>query len=221
MIVLYQFPWSPYCLIQRRILEYSRAAFRIVNIPVSDRAIIWKLTRERYYQVPVIKEGRQVLFETQGDSQVLAKYLESRLLLGLFPSEFEGVQELLWAYFEDDVEGVAFKLTDIHWREFVPTKDRCGFLRHKERRFGRGCLDQWREQEAELLTRLEHLLAPAEQMLRTRPFLLASRPVFADFCLYGVLANFMYTGKYQLPAAHPRLREWYLRMSKLRRPRPA
>lgn len=221
MIILYQFPWSPYCLIQRRILEYSGVSFRIVNIPLSDRSVIWKLTRERYYQVPVLKEGKQVIFETSGDSQVLAKYLETRLQLGLFPAEWEGVQELLWRYFEDHVEGVAFKLNDIHWREFVPPKERCGFLRHKERRFGRGCLEQWQEQEVALLTQLETLLAPAEQMLLTRPFLLTDRPVFADFSLHGVLGNFLFTGHYQLPAALPRLREWYTRLSKLRRSRPA
>jgi glutathione S-transferase len=202
MIVLYQFPWSPYCLVQRRILEASRTRFRIVNIPTGDRTVIWRLTRERYYQVPVVKDGRQVVFETEGDSQVVAKYLDSRLKLGLFPREWEGVQDLLWRYFENDVEGVGFRLNDIHWRDFVTASDRCAFVRHKERRFGRGCLDQWRTEEPQLLARLESLLLPAEQMLMTRPFLLGPRPLFVDF-------------------AHVQLGGWYTRMSKWRISLPA
>ena len=218
MIVLYQFPWSPYCLVQRRILEASRAKFRIVNVPQDDRSVLWRLTRERYYQVPVVKDGRQVVFETEGDSQVVAKYLDSRLKLDLFPREGEGVQDLLWRYFENEVEGVGFRLNDIHWREFVPAAERCGFVRHKERRFGRGCLDQWRAEETGLLTKLESLLLPAEQMLVTRPFLLESRPLFVDFCLWGMLANVRFSGHYELPAAHARLGEWYARMTRWRVP---
>src|ERR1039457_3484275 len=37
MIELVQFPWSPYCLLLRRILEFSGAPFKIINIPPQDR----------------------------------------------------------------------------------------------------------------------------------------------------------------------------------------
>ena len=76
MIELIQFPWSPFCIVQRRILEFSRAAFRIVDIPVNDRSLVWRLTKGRYYQVPVLKDGRNVLFEAAEETQVLAKYLD-------------------------------------------------------------------------------------------------------------------------------------------------
>ena len=39
-------------------------------------------------------------------------------------------------------------------------------------------------------------------MLMYRPFLLAQRPRFVDFDLYGILANFLYSGHNRLPAAH-------------------
>jgi len=57
MIELIQFPWSPFCIVQRRILEYGGIPFKAVNIPNTDRTQVWKLTRERYYGVPVIKDG--------------------------------------------------------------------------------------------------------------------------------------------------------------------
>lgn len=212
MIRLYQFAWSPYCLVQKRLLEYSGVPFRLEKVSLTDRSKIWRLTRERYYQVPLVQDGRRVIFETHPDSQVIAKYLDSRLSLGLFPREWDGVQDLLWRYFENDIEGVAFRLNDIHWREFVPAAERCGFVRHKERRFGRGCLEEWRGQEAALLAQLDNLLVPAEQMVATRPFLLGERPYFVDFSLYGMLANFLFTGHYELPSRHAHLREWYSRI---------
>lgn len=221
MIHLYQLAWSPFCLVQRRILDYGRIPFRTVEVPLGDRAVVWRLTRERYYQVPVLKDGRQVLFETSPDSQVLAKYLDCKFRLGLFPRAWEGTQDLLWRYFENDVEGIAFKLNDIHWREFVPPSARCDFVRHKERRFGRGCLDQWREGEEALLHQMHAVLQPVDQMLATRPFLLPDGPHFVDFCLYGMLANFLFTGHYTLPAPHVHVSAWYTRLHTLRRPTPA
>src|SRR5215207_4244152 len=105
MIELVQFPWSPYCIVQRRILEFSGAPFKIVNIPSTDRSLVWKLTRERYYEVPIIRDGRNVVFEMGADSQVLGKYLDAKLRLGLFPASLEGVQSILWRFIENEVEG--------------------------------------------------------------------------------------------------------------------
>lgn len=221
MIQFYQFPWSPYCLVTRRILEYGRIPFRSVNVPNRDRSVVWRLTKERYYQVPVIRDGRQVLFETGPDSQVIAKYLDTRFGLGLFPAAWEGVQDLLWRYFENEVEGATFRLNDAHWREFVPAADHWAYLRHKERKFGRGCLDEWLENQPALLAQLETLLLPAEQMLATRPYLLTDRPLFVDFCLQGMLANFLYSGHYRLPSALGRLGDWYARTSRIRLRLPA
>jgi len=218
MIELIQFPWSPFCIVQRRILEYSGADFKIVNIPNGDRSLVWKLTKQRYYGVPVIKDGEPVVFEMSEDTQVIAKYLDSKFQLGLFPRELEGMQSVLWRHIESEIESVAFKLTDIHWKEVVPKADQLLFLRHKERKFGRGCLDQWRALEGELLKQLEERLVPYEQMLAHKPFLLDERPRFVDFDLYGMLGDFLYTGHYELPKAHSQIKQWYRRMSKVKAP---
>ena len=216
MIELIQFPWSPFCIVQRRILEYARARFRIVNIPNGDRSLVWRLTRRRYYGVPIIRDGKTVVFETDDHSQVIAKYLDVKFQLGLFPRELEGVQSLLWRYFENEVEGFGFKLNDIYWRELVPPSDELRFLRHKERKFGRGCLDQWRAQQKGLLSGLAQALIPCDQMLVGQRFLVDERPRFVDFDLYGMLANFLYSGHYKLPAAHTRLKEWQAGMTTLK-----
>jgi glutathione S-transferase len=216
MIDLIQFAWSPFCIVQRRILEYSGAAFRITNIPNSDRRLVWRMTKERYYGVPIIRDGRSVIFEVNDDSQVIAKYLDNKLKLGLFPWELEGVQSIVWRYIENEVEGVCFRLNDIYWRKVVPRAEQLAFLRHKERKFGRGCIDQWRAQQKELLARLEEKLVPFEEMLLHQPYLLGHSPRFIDFDLEGMLGNFLYSGQYRLPAAHTRLAQWHRRMGRIR-----
>jgi glutathione S-transferase len=216
MIELIQFPWSPFCIVQRRILEFSGFRFRITNIPNGDRSLVWKLSRQRYYGVPIIRDGSSVIFEVGEESQVIAKYLDSKLQLGLFPWAIEGVQSILWRYIEGEIESVGFKLNDIYWQEMVPSSDQLRFLRHKERKFGRGCLSQWKNQKKDLLEQLEHRLIPFEEMLLYKPYLLDERPRFVDFDLFGMLANFLYSGHYRLPAAHNRLKNWYARMARVR-----
>jgi len=213
MIELIQFPWSPFCIVTRRILEFSSARFKLTSLKqTGDRSRIWEQTDQRYYHVPVIKDGRTVVFELDEESQIIAKYLDDKFQLGLFPRELEGVQSILWRYIESEVEGLTFKLNDIYWKEFVVPADHLPFLRHKERKFGRGCIDQWRAMKPQLLQQLEARLLPFEEMLGDQPFLLGERPRFVDFDLHGMLGNFLFSGHYKLPKAHNQIRTWHGRM---------
>lgn len=213
MIELIQFPWSPFCIVQRRILEYSGVRFKITNIPNQDRSLVWGLTRERYYGVPIVREGRNVIFEVSDESQVIAKFLDERLDLGLFPPNWRGVQSVLWNFIESEIEAVTFRLNDIYWKENVPPAERLLFLRFKERKFGRGCIDQWRKEQKLWLKKLEERLIPFEIILSHQAFLLDERPRFVDFDLFGMLENFLYSGRYNLPVRHKEVRRWHQRMS--------
>jgi len=216
MIELIQFPWSPFCIVQRRILEFSGAKFKITNIPNGDRSLVWRLTRQRYYGVPIIRDGKAVIFEVSDDSQVIAKYLDDKLKLGLFPWGLEGVQSILWRHIENEIEGPCFRLNDIYWGEVVPPAQRLVFLRHKERKFGRGCIVDWKGRQKHLLGDLAQKLVPFEEMLMYRPYLLDERPRFVDFDLYGMLGNFLHSGHYRLPAKHTHLGDWHERMSQIK-----
>src|SRR5580658_7821025 len=187
MIELIQFPWSPFCLVQRRILEYSGVRFKITNVPNTERALVWRLTRQRYYGLPIIRDARTVVFETEEDSQIIAKYIDGKLQLDLFPKQFRGVDRIVWRFIEDQIEGACFRLNDIYWKEFVPKADQLAFLRFKERKFGRGCLDQWRKDQKYWLKQLEEKLLPYEMMLTHLPFILEERPRFVDFDLFGMI----------------------------------
>ncbi len=216
MIELVQFPWSPFCLVQRRILEYSGTPFKIVNIPPQDRSLIWRLTKQRYYGVPMIMDGRTDVFELDNDTQVIGKYLDSKLGLGLFPANLEGVQSILWRFIENEVEGATFRLNDIYYKENAKSADQMPYLRFKERKFGRGCIDQWRAQQKQWLKKLEESLLPFEEMLMHSSFLLGGRPRFVDFDLFGMLENFLYSGHYKLPACHKEILKWHRCMKTLK-----
>ena len=217
MIDLIQFPWSPFCIVQRSILEFSGARFKITNLKLTgDRSLIWKLTKERYYAAPIICDGRNVVFETGEDSQVIGKYLDQKLKLGLFPADLEGKQFILWRYIENEIEGLTFKLNDAHYREFVSRPDQLSYVRHKERKFGRGCLDQWHEQQKSMQAQLADRLLPFEEMLTYRLFLMGDSPRFVDFDLYGMLGNFLYSGHYKLPANRPQISKWHRRMASVK-----
>ena len=216
MIELIQFPFSPFCIPARRILEFSGAKFKVINVPPQDRALVWKLTKQQYYGVPVIRDGSRVVFDDTDDQQIIAKYLDAKLELGLFPADREGVQSLLWRNIENEIEGATFRLNDIYYRENLPAADHLQYLRFKERKFGRGCIDQWRRDQQVWLKKLAIGLAPFEQMLAHSEFLLDSRPLFVDFDLFGMLENFLFSGHYVLPKSLPQLRAWHRRMKTLR-----
>jgi len=217
MIELVQFPWSPFCLVQRRILEYSGTPFKITNIPAQDRSLVWKLTKQRYYGVPIIMDGKTDVFEVHEETQVIGKYLDSKLGLGLFPSELEGVQSILWRFIESEVEGATFRLNDIYYKENIKAAaGQMPYLRFKERKFGRGCIDQWKAHQRDWLKKLEESLIPFEEMLMHNSFLLGERPRFVDFDLFGMLENFLYSGHYKLPARHKEIKQWHARVKTLK-----
>lgn len=221
MIELFQFPWSPYCLPQQRILEYSGAPFKLVNVLPQERFAVWKLTKQQYFGVPILRDGKKVVFETGDDSQVVAKYLDTKLKLDLFPAELEGLQSILWRYIENEVEGATFRLNDVYYQENyrrakMPATDELQYLRFKERKFGRGCIDQWRRQKADWLHKLEAAVAPFEQALGHTRFLLGDRPRFVDFDLTGMLDNFLYSGHYALPKSQPNIRRWHRLLATVR-----
>ncbi len=215
MIELVQFPWSPYCIPQRRILEFSGAPFKITNVPPQERSLVWKLTKQRYYGVPIIRDGRNVVFEVSDDSQVIAKYLDQKFNLGLFPADMEGVQSILWRCIENEVEGATFRLNDIYYQEHLPASEQLQYLRFKERKFGRGCIEQWRHEQKSWLQKMAQSLLPFEEMLMHHTFLLGAQPRFVDFDLFGMLENFLYSGHYQLPKSHRQIKAWHRRMSQL------
>ncbi len=216
MIKLIQFPWSTYCIVTRRVAQFGNVPLQIVNIPPLDRSLAWNLSGGRSYRVPLLDDDGHVVVEESHDTQVIARYLDEKFKLGLFPAEYAGVQSILWRYIENDVEDPAFRLNDIYYEEWVPEHERLNHLQYKERRFGAGCIQQWKTQQAELTALLIERLRPFEAMLAHRPFLLGERPYFVDLDLAAMLDSYLTSGHYEIPNELPMVRQWFDRLNAAR-----
>jgi glutathione S-transferase len=115
------------------------------------------------------------------------------------------------------VECATFRLNDIYYQENVRPADQLQYLRFKERKFGRGCIEQWRADQRQWLKKLEASLMPFEEMLMHHTFLLGETPRFVDFDLFGMLENFLYSRHYKIPSCHKEIRKWHAQMSTLKR----
>lgn len=206
---LYQHPVSPFCISIGAILKWGKIPHQIVNIPYSDRRLIVEKSQGQSYKIPLLEDGDQVVWDRTDFGQEIAHHLDRKFNLGLFPPNLEGIQTILARYIENDLESVGFRLNDIHYLSWLPdTYDRAMFLRHKERKFGAGCVEVWRRQEAQLQGELEALLIPIEQMLQESSFLVDRRPRFVDFDLLGILDNYTFSGHNAIPGRFKAIGRW-------------
>ncbi len=215
-LTIHQFDYSPYCIPITAALKALGVSFRAVEVRMHRRAGIIKLTGGRYYQVPVLQNGSDIVFESGPDTLDVARYVD-RVFAGgrLFPAALEGLQRVIVGHIENDVEAVTFKLADP--RRIARIEDvveRTENVRHKERRFGRGCVDAWRREAPALRRQAEALLEPFDLMAQNSPFLLGSEPVYADFALLGIVGNITHGGYVSLPRRLAALGRWRARLEK-------
>ena len=140
---------------------------------------------------PLLQHGERLVFENGGDTQDVAQYVDRTWYGGrLFPEGIEAAHHCVIEFLENEVEARTFKLVDIHW---IPTisdvANRGMVVRHKERKFGRGCVESWRRDAAVIRAELDRLLVRFETMLRHQPFIFGTTPVYADFLFFGVLGS--------------------------------
>ena len=220
-VTFVQAPHSPFCISVRKALDAAGAPYTLFNTGIGDRQPVVQLTGGAYYHVPVIVDADRtpavVVYESRDDKMEVAEYADAKFGLGLFPDEHAGLNDLLVRYVESELEDVAFRIDDAFLVPSLPDlMERTMLRRHKERKFGKGCIDEWRAQLPQLLAKLVDLLQPIEQRLARSPFLLGDRPVYADYALYGVLGNLTYTGDNEIPVDVPHVRRWHAELEALK-----
>lgn len=215
---IYEMPHSPYCIPILHALECFEVAFQRREIPNWDRREIARLTGGRYYQVPVVADGENIVFETEADPLAVPRYLDKKFFGGvLLPPEWSGVQEILVDHIEGELESYSFKLCDIHYLNTIEDLgERSMMVRHKERSFGRGCIEQWRANAPHLKEHFEELLEAFDRRLQHAPYLLGSAPLYADFALLGVVGNYTYQEFNTLPQRLDALCSWHRRLTTAR-----
>ena len=208
--IIYQLACSPYCIPITQALTAVGQEFEIREVPNWDRGEILTLTKGSYYQVPVIQFEDRIIYESGTDTLDVARFVDKEFGQDkLFPKKFEGLQQIIVPYIENDVEGTTFKILDSYYlMKIEDVRSRGTVIRHKERKFGRGCVEEWIRSRPQLLEKSVQLLRPFELMLANAPFLLGDAPVYSDFALFGILGNMVYGDWAEIPKELVRIKEW-------------
>ncbi|PAW76674.1 MAG: hypothetical protein B9S32_14150 [Verrucomicrobia bacterium Tous-C9LFEB] len=216
-IRLYQYAHSPYCIPIEWMLRHSGVPYEVVNLNICEPSPVVMLTKGQYYQVPVIEDllSRETIWEQTEGGQDVARHIDMIGQLKLFPQNQAGLQQVITHYIENDCEGAGFKIGDAYWESWIKTDlERGLFRRHKERKFGAGCLELWRRDVLELTAEFIRKIKPFEQRLTQTPFLLGDRQTYADYALSGVIGNYLYCGVTSLPSDFVMLNAWYEKVKK-------
>lgn len=213
-LTLYDLSHSPYCLPIKRILQALGQPFDVEDVPNWDRRKVIELSSGSYYQVPALVHDGKAIYESSADSNDIARHLDAAFAGGrLFPNALEGLHDIVVRYLDDEVEGATFRCCDAFYVDSISDPiGRAMVLRHKERKFGRGCIAQWKADIENLRAGASSHFARFDAMLRHKPFLLGDQPVYADFLLYGILMNYTWHGWNELPAGMTSLAAWFERV---------
>ncbi len=213
---LYQYAYSPYCIPIELILQHSDIPYEIVNLHVGDPTPVIQLTKGECYQVPVIEDlfSHEIVYDKSPSGDDVARYIAGIApLMNLFPPEVQGLQQILTSYIENDCEAWSFKVCDAYRDKWLKNDIERGLhRRHKERKFGVGCLEEWTRNVNQLIEGFYRVIQPFEHILANRPFLTGDHPVFADYALCGVIGNFLFPATTSLPTNCLMLEAWYTKM---------
>jgi glutathione S-transferase len=192
---LYRFHYSPFARKVQTLLDLLGLPYQTVDVQYGERNELATLTGGYVYVPVLVDDDGSVIIESRTICQRLLARAGAEWLV---PSPLEGP---IWGYtdFVDNVlEDIAFRIASPDVRERWPSaSDRALYNMNKERKFGAGCVDRWRDERELLIGRLRHLLAPSASTLSKQPFLFGERPTLADAALHGQ--------SLMLDAAHPEL----------------
>ncbi|MCE0484675.1 MAG: methyltransferase domain-containing protein [Methylacidiphilales bacterium] len=215
-IRLYQYSYSPFCIPIELALRHSGIPFEVMNLRTGDPSPVVQLTKGEYYMVPVLEDlfSHDLIYDRSPSGDDVPRYIDNLApLMRLFPTEVEGIQRIFLNYIENECESHGFKVCDAYRDNWIKSDLERGLhCRHKERKFGPGCIEEWQRNIAALIQKFHHSIQPFEQILANRPFLTGDQPVYADYALCGVIGNFLFPGNTALPENCLMLEAWYTKM---------
>jgi len=216
---LYRFEYSGYARFVQAAFDLAGVACELVDVPYGNRDELATLTGG-YIQVPVlVTDGGDVV--TDSRRIVAALVRDDARFSALVPTAEAGP---IWAYVDwvaSGFEDVAFRLAAPGLRyRFRSPSERALFVFVKERKFGAGCVAQWKRDADALFERLVELLAPTVTTLERRPFLFGASPCLADAALYGQLVMLDFGAPDRVAGLAPALMAWKRRFEARLGPAP-
>lgn len=201
MLVLYQEPFSHWCIKVKKILNYKGLKYEIRDVGYHDKRELIKATGQDY--VPAIVNNGQVV--TYPDiPDFLEKLAPSP---SIYPNGTRALAKAIenWAH---------YRLEEIVWRycvtdfpkTFKDDFERWIFVEMQELK--RGPLELMEVRRPVFKTDMEAHLQLVEDMLKDHQFLLSEKPSLADFAVFGAVYPLRYSGN-DIPDRFTKLRTWY------------
>ena len=182
---LYRFRYSGYARKVQMLLDLLGVEHEIVEVPYSDRRELAELTGGYIYVPVLVDDAGRVYIESRSICEHL---LSGEAAARLVPSPLQGP---IWGYADfcdGPLEDVLFRIASPDVRDSWPDAgQRALYTLIKERKFGPGCVDTWRDKRSGLILRAQSLLAPSLSTLEQTPFLFGAQATLADAALYGYL----------------------------------
>ncbi len=171
MIELIQFPWSPVLhratphsgIFRREIQNHQHPQRRPLARLEIDAGKILRRARHPRRRKNCFRRHRR-----PADHRQISR--SKTTSSACFPPSTKACNPSSGATSKPKSKASTFRLNDIYWREIVKPADQLLFLRHKERKFGRGCIDQWRATRKTWLKKLETGLCRSNRCWRIRNF---------------------------------------------------
>ncbi len=210
---LYQFATSPFCAKVRKILDFKGLDYRVIEVDYLERKELIVASGQLMVPALTLDNG-----ETVVDSDRIAARLDDLFPEPtIFPAEWRGIHLALARYFDTEFEDAIFRaaLPDEIARFARQGRDREAFYRFiRDRKYGPGFCDETVANHAAHFARARALLAPLDDTLRERAFILG-RIGYADFALYGQLSLLALSGVLKIPTEMASLRAYYGRLDRI------
>jgi glutathione S-transferase len=210
---LYQFATSPFCAKVRKILDFKGIDYETVEVDYVERKELVMASGQMMVPALTLDNGKTLV-----DSERIAMALEEQHPEPtLFPRAWHGVHLALARYFDTELEEALFRAAVPYELAYYRRQgaDREALWRLiRERKYGARFVEQMISGHSANLVRAHELLAPLEDSLDDRAFILG-RIGYADFALYGQLTYFALSGSLAIPAHLPHLRAFFERMDRM------
>ena len=212
-LTLYQFSTSPFCAKVRKILDFKGLDYRVIEVDYLERKELILASGQLMVPALMLESGETLIDSDRIAARLDELYPEPTI----FPSEWRGIHLALARYFDGEFEDALFRaaLPDELAHFERQGRDRMAFYRLiRERKYGAGFCDETCARHALYWTRARELLAPLDDTLRERAFLLG-RIGYADFALYGQLSYLAIGGVLKIPGEMTSLRAYYGRVDRI------
>jgi glutathione S-transferase len=201
---LLQFSYSPFAAKVRTCLKLKELACELVDVPYTQRKELVVLTGG--VGIPVLVDGATVVT----DSPRITAYLETK---GGVSLREHPLAPLLEQWADNWLEETAFRLAcpglEDRMGESQGEEARLMFRLVKERRYGAGCIGQWRVDQAKYSDETKVLLAPVVEAVRSGGSVLGGSVSVADAAVAGQLQMVEFALPGWVKSHLPALSEWF------------